>query len=149
MKILDGWRTWLSAVGWIGVLIYGTATGHDVRPIAEAIAKAVGVTSPTATDWMFYFVAANSALALWGICGKAYKGWKQWRAGASLSQLESPQGVIRLAIADGTLTSATGVSVVLNMTDKAPTEAKAAPVVASLVAEPTPTEAGNAPMVIG
>jgi len=122
MRFIDGWKTWLSAVAWIGVVAYGLVTGHDVRPIAGAIAEAIGWSSPTAADWMFYLIAANSALALWGICGKALKGYRQWRAGASLGELETPQGVIRLAAKDGTLRSMKTTPVVLTISDAAAPE---------------------------
>jgi hypothetical protein len=53
--------------------------------------------------------------------------------------LLQPIGVVKAAVADGTLTSGTRTPVVLKMTDAKPTEAKAAPIVAVMIAEPTPT----------
>ena len=78
MKALDGWKTWISAVAWIGVAAWALISGQDLTPIAKGVA-------------------------------------------------------------DGTLTAGARTPVVLKMTDAPPTEAKAAPIVAVMIAEPTPT----------
>jgi len=141
MKFLDGKRTFFSAVIWIGVALWALVTGHDLTPIAQGVSEALQWETPTGQTIIFYGLIANLLLAMWGSGMKVWKAIQQRKAGATVRELLQPIGVVKAAIADGTLTAGTKNPVVLKMTDKAPTEAKAAPVVAVMIAEPTPVPA--------
>ena len=138
MKLLDGWRTWLSAVLWIGVAAWALISGQDLTPIARGIADAMNWETPTGQTLIFYGLVANTGLAMWGAGMKLWKAYQQRQAGAAVSELLGPIGYVKAAAADGTLASATKTPEVLTMTDKASTPAKVEPVVARVVAEPTP-----------
>jgi len=138
MKALDGWKTWISAVVWIGVAFWALLSGQDLTPIAQGIAEALKWETPTGENVILYAMVANTLFAIWGVAGKVMKARAQAKAGATAGELLGPIGVIKAAVADGTLTAAGRDPVVLNMTDKAPTEAKAAPIVAVMIAEPSP-----------
>jgi len=141
MKLLDGWRTWLSAVLWIGVAAWALISGQDLTPIARGIADAMNWETPTGQTLIFYGLVANTGLAMWGAGMKLWKAYQQRKAGATVGELLGPIGYVKAAAADGTLASATKTPVVLTMTDKASTPAKVEPVVARVVAEPTPSPA--------
>ena len=139
MKLLDGWRTWLSAVLWIGVAAWALISGQDLTPIARGIADAMNWETPTGQTLIFYGLVANTGLAMWGAGMKLWKAYQQRQAGATAGELLGPIGYVKAAVADGTLTAGARTPVVLKMTDAPPTEAKAAPIVAVMIAEPTPT----------
>ena len=141
MKMLDGWRTWISAVVWIGDAAWALISGQDLTPIARGIADAMNWETPTGQTLIFYGLVANPGLAMWGAGMKLWKAYRQRQAGAAVSELLGPIGYVKAAAADGTLASATKTPVVLTMTDKASTPAKVEPVVARVVAEPTPSPA--------
>jgi len=138
MKLLDGWRTWLSAVLWIGVAAWALISGQDLTPIARGIADAMNWETPTGQTLIFYGLVANTGLAMWGAGMKLWKAYQQRKAGATVGELLGPIGYVRAAAADGTLASITKNPVTLKMTDKPPTEEKAQPVVAIITADPTP-----------
>ena len=141
MKMVDGWRTWISAVVWIAVAFWALVSGQDLGPIAEGIAKALNWETPTGEKVILYGMIANTLFAIWGVAGKVWKARQQSNAGATAGELLGPIGFVKAAAADGTLASATKTPVVLTMTDKASTPAKVEPVVARVVAEPTPSPA--------
>jgi hypothetical protein len=139
-KALDGNNRLIVVIGFILAGLYTLATGHDVRPMVESILRAMNWSNPDliseasklATQIVPLLYAMGAAgWALW-------KMWKQRQAGASLAEINGPIGVLKAAAADGTLTSRTSSPVVLHMSDVAPTEAKSAPVVASVVVNPAP-----------
>ena len=103
MKFLQGWRTLLSALVWIGVVTVALVTGHDLRPIAEGVAQSLGWTTPSGPDWAFYLMAANTALATWGAGSRLWAAWKQWHAGASPDEVLRLPGYVKLAQAEGKL----------------------------------------------
>jgi len=119
LKLLDGWKTWLSAVVWTLTLFFALIAGQDLTPIAQGIAKAMRWDTPTGEALVFYGLIANSLFALWGIMAKVVKARAQRRAGATLSELGSPIGVVKAALADGTLAVASSVPATLIMTTSA------------------------------
>jgi len=138
MKLLDGWKTGISAAVWIFVAFWALVSGQDLGPIAEGIAKAMSWETPTGEKVILYGMIANTLFAIWGVAGKVWKARQQSNAGATAGELLGPIGFVKAAAADGTLASATKTPVVLTMTDKASTPAKVEPVVARVVAEPSP-----------
>jgi len=103
LKLLDGWKTWLSAVVWTLTLFFALIAGQDLTPIAEGIAKAMRWETPAGETLVLYGMIANSLFALWGIVAKVLKARAQRRAGATFSEMGSPIGVVKAALADGTL----------------------------------------------
>ena len=140
MKMLDGWKTLISAVVWIGVMVFALVTGQDIAPIARGIAEALQWETPTGETVVFYGLIANFILALWGSGGKVWKAYQQRKAGATASELLGPIGFMKAASVDGTMTSATRGPVVLLMTDAPPKadDVPVTPVAASVIVSPTP-----------
>ena len=121
LKLLDGWKTWLSAVVWTLTLFFALIAGQDLTPIAQGIAKAMRWETPAGEALVFYGMIANSLFALWGIVAKVLKARAQRRAGATFSELGSPIGVVKAALADGTLAVASTLPATLIMTPSAST----------------------------
>lgn len=102
MRLLDGWKTAISAAAWVAVAAYASASGVDARPILEALLKALGwPATPSAVDLAWYAMLANTLLALWGIVSKFVKAWRQYKAGATPTELLSTEGYVKLAIDRG------------------------------------------------
>jgi len=145
MKIVDGWKTWISAVIWIGVAFWALVSGQDLGPIARGIAEALRWETPTGENVILYGMIANTLFAIWGVTAKLLKARQQSKAGATVGELMGPIGYLKAASVDGTLTSDTLLPVRLNMTDSPPVAPhvksdgeKGNPVVASVVVAPTP-----------
>jgi len=100
LKLFEGWRTWASAVAWIAVVTLSIVSGHDLRPIAEGIGKSVGLTTPTEIDWVFFMIAANTLLALWGTTMRGWQAYKQWKAGATIGELMRAPGYAKQTVAE-------------------------------------------------
>jgi hypothetical protein len=103
LKLLDGWKTWGSAVVWTLTLLFALIVGQDLTPIAQGIATALHWETPTGETLVFYGLIANSFFALWGVAAKVVKARAQRRAGATLREMGSPIGVVKAALADGSL----------------------------------------------
>jgi hypothetical protein len=145
MKLVDGWKTWISAVIWIGVAFWALVSGQDLGPIARGIAEALRWETPTGENVILYGMIANTLFAIWGVTAKLLKARQQSKAGATVGELMGPIGYLKAASVDGTLTSDTLLPVRLNMTDSPPVAPhvksdgeKGNPVVASVVVAPTP-----------
>jgi len=143
LKLMDGNKRLLVVLGFIVSGLVALVTGQDVSAWLDVILRATGWTNPEMIEGA-KGLATQIVPMLFAIWAAAHALWKmraQWKAGATASELNGPVGVVKAAVADGTLASATKTPVVLTMTDKASTPAKVEPVVARVVAEPTPSPA--------
>jgi len=140
LKLMDGNKRLLVVLGFIVSGFVALVTGQDVSAWLDVILRATGWTNPEMIEGAKGLATqiVPMLFAIWAAAHGLWKMWKQHKAGATASELSSPIGVVKAALADGTLTVSARNPVVLKMTDAAPTEAKAAPIVAVMIAEPTP-----------
>jgi hypothetical protein len=105
LKVLDGWRLLIGVTilflvgvwdayhnGHAGNLVGSVLSVLGWLPGAQDGFTASGITG-----------AAGSAVALIGFFGRLWKANQQLRAGATLSEVNSPAGVVKAAAKDGSL----------------------------------------------
>lgn len=103
-KLLDGKKSLIVA---LGVLVSGLAqlaTGHELRPMLEALLKAVGWEDQLATGLAaFAGLIVPTLWAAWAALDKIVKAWRQYRAGATPAETLTDVGHVKLAIAEGVI----------------------------------------------
>lgn len=136
MKLLDGNKRLILVLGFVITSLYSLATGDDVRPLVESVLKGIGWTDgdTIANASGVATLIAPLVWAIWASVSALWKMWKQHKAGASVTQLNSPEGIVKLAVAEGVVKSASLKPVVLNIMDK--TRAVEPVVIATVEARP-------------
>ena len=130
MKAIKGNERLLFALGCIASGLTAALTGHDLSVVLEILARLLGITDPAILEESRK--TGGQIVGLLLAIGAAWPGIntriKQHKAGATLAEIGSPAGVVKAAVADGTLVVA-----------QAPTEAgraalemEGAPVVAKV-----------------
>ena len=140
-KMIDGWKSLIVVLGVIITNAIALFSGYDMTDLMAKSFEEAGWADQDLLAWAqkISLIVAPLIVAIIAAWSRVRKAIEQRKAGATASELLGPIGYVKAAAKDGTLTSQTRNPVVLHMTDAPPTEAKPAPVVASMVAEPTPT----------
>jgi len=105
LKLLDGWKSFLVVVGFIGATLYALVTGHDVGGLVQAFFGAIGWADADLIERarVFATVIAPLLLAIWAAGSRLLKAWHQYRAGATPAELLSSAGYIKAALSAGKL----------------------------------------------
>jgi len=98
-KLLDGNKSWLTGIVYVGALLYALVSGHDIMPLVNAGLDAMGIGAPGMREAAIIAICAHSALAVWGAVSGTIKRVKQWKAGATLTEVGSAEGVIKGEVA--------------------------------------------------
>ena len=105
----EGNKRFLFILGFIGAGIAEFFTGQDVGYWLQLWLEDSGWSDPleihTARRIATVFVPL--LIAVWAAGSTAWKMVKQYKAGATLTELNKPVGVVKAAIADGSLASLT------------------------------------------
>ena len=102
-KILDGNKRLLFVLAYIVVQLLSLATGTDYSGMVDAVIKSVGLADPAVADWARSIAVflAPLLLAAWAAIHALWKGYKQVKAGATLTEVNSLAGYVKLARAEG------------------------------------------------
>lgn len=103
MKALDGWKCLIVTVGFIASAVYTLATGHDLSGLIGGAATAMGWGDLAQRAQMFAGIVAPLVLALWAAGSRLVKAVRQYRAGATATEMLSTEGYVKQAVADGTM----------------------------------------------
>jgi hypothetical protein len=103
--LLDGNKRTIVTIGFVLSGLVAMLTGQDVGGWLDIALRALG--------WSDAGVIASAKevatqlvpllFAIWAAVGGLLKMWKQWKAGATPVEINSPAGVIKAAVADGSL----------------------------------------------
>jgi hypothetical protein len=135
LRFLDGQKRLIVVLGFIVSGFVALLTGQDVGQWLDLLLRALGWQDAAiiadakelATQIVpLLFAIWAAAHALWGM-------WKQHKAGARASELGSPVGVIRAAVADGTVKVVAPEPMVLRLTETAPKKGEDLPFVAARI----------------
>ena len=105
LKLLDGNKRLILVLGFIVSGLVALATGHDVTQWIDLGLRAFGWQDAGLIEFA-KGVATQAVPLLWAVWAAAHallKMWRQYKAGATLTELNSPAGVVKQAIADGTI----------------------------------------------
>jgi hypothetical protein len=105
LRLLDGNKRLLVVLGFIIAGFVQLLTGQDVGQWIGLFLRAFGWTDPALIDTAKAVAGkvAPMLFAIWAAAHSLWKMYRQWKAGASLSELNSTAGVVKAAIADGSL----------------------------------------------
>jgi hypothetical protein len=105
LKLIDGNKRTIVTLGFVVSGFIALLTGQDVGQWLDLALRALG--------WSDAVVIANAKeiavqivpllFALWAAVSGLLKMWKQSKAGATAKEINSPMGVIKAAVADGSL----------------------------------------------
>lgn len=114
LRAIDGWKSFIVVMGFIATTIYGLIAGHDVSSLVQSILGALGWADADLIERakVLATVVAPLLIAIWAAGSRLLKAVRQWRAGASASELLSTQGYVKQALDDGTLRIVHGAPVV-------------------------------------
>ena len=103
MKALDGWKSLIVVLGFIGSSVYALASGQDIGVLVGALLSSMGWADATLIDRAktLATVIAPLVLALWAAGSRIGKAVKQYRAGAKPGELLSIEGYVKQAQAEG------------------------------------------------
>lgn len=103
MKALDGWKSFIVVLGFIGASVAALVTGQDVGGLLTPIFQAVGWSQAEelAKAKTFATVVAPLLLAVWAAASRLWKAVKQYRSGARAGELLSTEGYVKQARAEG------------------------------------------------
>jgi len=142
MKLIDGNKRLIVVLAFIVSGFVALLTGNDVSQWIDLILRAMGWTDAALINDAKGLATqiVPMLFAIWAAVSALIKMWQQRKAGATLAEINSPTGVVKAAIADGTLRS--NVPVVLSIADK-PKPDLAAPPVEMLVMPASKVEVGK------
>lgn len=105
MKALDGWKSLIVVVGFIGASLVALVTGQDVGALLTPLFQAIGwgAAEDISRAKTFATIVAPLLLAVWAAGSRLWKAVKQYRAGASPGELLSTEGYVKQARAEGKL----------------------------------------------
>lgn len=105
LKLIDGNKRTIVTLGFVLSGFVALLTGSDVSQWIELMLRAFG--------WSDAGVIAGAKelatqivpmlFAIWAAAGGLWKMWKQHKAGATAKEINSPAGVLKAAVADGSL----------------------------------------------
>lgn len=103
LKALDGWKSLIVVLGFIGSSLYALVSGQDVSGLVGAVLASAGWVDPTLIERAkgFATVVAPLVLAIWAAASRLRKAVTQYRAGAKPSELLGTEGYVKQARAEG------------------------------------------------
>ena len=123
VKLLDGNKRTIVTLGFIVSGTVALVTGYDVSQWLDLVLRTFGWTDPVIIDGAKELATQIVPLifALWAAASGLVKMWKQHQAGATPTEIGSPIGVVKAALADGTLAVASAAPATLIMAPSAST----------------------------
>ncbi len=105
LKFLDGNKRLIFVLVFLASGLLKLATGQDIDHLLGGLFQLVGWNDPASTGYASQFATVFAPLifALWAAAHALWKAWKQWKAGATLTEVNSTAGIVKLAAAEGTL----------------------------------------------
>lgn len=105
LKLLDGNKRLLVVLGFVVSSFVAMLTGQDVSQWLDLALRAFGWTdaSAIASAKELSTQIVPLLFAIWAAVSGLRKIRKQWKAGATPTEINSPIGVVKAAVADGTL----------------------------------------------
>jgi len=105
LKLLDGNKRLILVLGFIASGLVALATGHDVTQWIDLGLRAFGWQDAALIEFA-KGIATQAVPLLWAIWASSHallKMWRQHKAGATLTEINSPAGYVKQAVADGTI----------------------------------------------
>ncbi len=105
LKYLDGNKRLLFCILFCVAGLYHMISGHDISGILVVVLQTTGFSDSNAlaVGQTFAGIFVPLAFAAWASLHGLYKGWKQWQAGATPLEINKPVGIVKLAIATGSV----------------------------------------------
>jgi hypothetical protein len=105
MKILDGNKRLLFVLAFVAVQLLSLVTGTDYSGMVDSVIKSTGLADPDVAGWArgIAVFLAPLLLAAWAALHALWKGYKQIKAGATLTEVNSLEGYVKQARAEGKL----------------------------------------------
>lgn len=102
LKALDGWKSFIVTIGFIGASMVSLTTGHAVGELLQPVLQALGWADPAALARARGFATTVAPLlfALWAAASRLRKAVVQYKAGAALGDLLGVQGYVEQAWAE-------------------------------------------------
>ena len=103
LKAIDGWKSLIVVLGFIGSTLYALVSGQDVTALLQGLTGAMGWADAegAARARSFATLVAPLILAIWAASSRLWKAVKQYKAGASPKELLSTTGYVKEARAEG------------------------------------------------
>jgi hypothetical protein len=117
-KLLDGNKRLVVTLGFILAGLITLLTGRDVGTWLDLALRAFGWTDAALISGAKELATQIVPLlfAIWAAVSGLWKMWRQHKAGATTTELSSPVGVVKAALADGSLAVASPRPATLVMT---------------------------------
>jgi hypothetical protein len=105
LKLLDGNKRLIMVLGFIAAGLVALATGRDVTQWIDLGLRAFGWQDVALIE-LAKGIATKAVPLLWSIWASSHallRMWRQHKAGATFTEINSPAGYVKQAVADGTI----------------------------------------------
>lgn len=112
-KLFEGNQVYITRVIYFAAMLYALFTGGDVGGLVDSAIKALGMDKPGFHEMALIAIVAQTAFGLYGMYKATRTKIAQWKAGATLAEIGSPEGFAKLAAAQGVARTLDGGPIVV------------------------------------